>query len=96
MKYSRIGVFCGAEFGTAMDDQAFYLRIEAKPIVAALVHSMGWYSICMLPAKKSEAAWLLIPYTEEIDEWLVHTIDLMIAARRAQPKYGQVRLELAA
>ena len=96
MKFAKVGTFCGAEFGTELRDRVFYLRIEARPVVAAIVQSMGWYAIYEQAADEGAASWFLIPYNEEIDEWLVRTIDVLIAARRAQPKYGQVRLEMAA
>ncbi len=92
MAYTRIGTLCGAEFGTAMDDQHYYLRIEATPVIAAIIQAMGWACRYLGPEQDSGRLWFLVPYTAQVDEWIAQTVDALADARCRKPNFGQFKL----
>lgn len=94
MTYTRAGSLLGAEIGTSIDERGFFLRIEATPVIAAVIQSMGWRVEYVGPAQDSGRLWFLVPYTREIDEWLTQVVDLAADLRQARPGFGQLGLGL--
>ena len=92
--YKSIGILFGAEIGTVMDDGLFFIRVEARPVIAAIIQAMGWYSIYVGPAQDSGRLWFLIPYTPEIDAALVDLVDVAADVRQDRPGFGQLELAL--
>lgn len=92
--YKKVGFLFGAEIGTVMDDGTFFIRVEAKPVIAAIIQAMGWHSRYVGPAQDSGRLWFLLPYTPEIDAALVDLVDVAADVRQDRPGFGQLELTL--
>lgn len=92
--YKKVGSLFGAEIGTMLDNGLFCIRVEAKPVIAAIIQTMGWYSIYVGPAQDSGRLWFLIPYTADIDRALTDLVDVAADVRQDRPGFGQLEMTL--
>jgi len=90
--YHRIGAVLGAEIGTVVVHGVYCVRIEATPAVMALIAHLDVCPVYITPAEDSGHAWFQFVYTDAVDAALVECVDLLIALRRGQPQYGQLRM----
>ncbi len=91
MDYTKRGELFGTEIGTALDDNGNYLiQVPVTPLVTAMVRALFMHDDVALDHVRRENDAYLIPYTDAVDAWLMHAVDLLIDMRRNRPGYGQL------
>lgn len=90
--YRKLGTLLGAEIGTLIVDGAYVVRIEATPAVMAVIARLDVCPIYIQPSEDSGRAWFQFVYTDTVDAALVEWVDTLIALRRGQPQFEQIRM----
>lgn len=90
--YVKRGEIAGAEIGTVVIDDVYYIRVEATNRSAQFIHALDAFVIYIAPEMDSGRPWFQIPYTDELDRALIELVDLCSVLRESQPNFGQLEL----